>query len=219
VVIYFVVSNAVRIGQQAVVTRLEYPDRGSGDNGAKPTKSPAAPAAPTVGRTTAVAWLGSLAAAVVLAVGLSWFLVARPLADAAQDDRETASALVRITTASVALEAQPDVRHVTLAVAHPPSAAGPAGTLSFSPGSREVVVVTTGLATPGPDEEYRCWVEANGRRDQLGRMYEIGDIAAWEGTAEVIASVPAGARFGISLAKAGEPGAGEPVLAGQYGGP
>jgi membrane protein insertase Oxa1/YidC/SpoIIIJ len=48
VVIYFVVSNAVRIGQQAVVTRLEYPDRGSGDNGAKPTKSPAAPAAPTV---------------------------------------------------------------------------------------------------------------------------------------------------------------------------
>jgi len=47
VVIYFVVSNAVRIGQQALVTRLEFPDRGKGDNGAKPKKSPSAPAAPT----------------------------------------------------------------------------------------------------------------------------------------------------------------------------
>jgi len=46
VVIYFVVSNGVRIGQQALVTRLEFPDRGTGENGAKPKKSPAAPAAP-----------------------------------------------------------------------------------------------------------------------------------------------------------------------------
>jgi membrane protein insertase Oxa1/YidC/SpoIIIJ len=48
VVIYFVVSNAVRIGQQALVTRLEFPGRGNGDNGAKPKKGPAAPAAPAV---------------------------------------------------------------------------------------------------------------------------------------------------------------------------
>jgi len=48
VVIYFVVSNGVRIGQQALVTRLEFPDRGTGENGAKPKKSPAAPAAPAV---------------------------------------------------------------------------------------------------------------------------------------------------------------------------
>src|SRR4051812_4850803 len=48
VVIYFVVSNAVRIGQQALVTRLEFPERGNGDNGAKPKKTPSAPAAPAV---------------------------------------------------------------------------------------------------------------------------------------------------------------------------
>jgi YidC/Oxa1 family membrane protein insertase len=48
VVIYFVVSNAVRIGQQALVTRLEYPDRGTGENGAKPKQSPAAPATPAM---------------------------------------------------------------------------------------------------------------------------------------------------------------------------
>ena len=47
VVIYFVVSNGVRIGQQALVTRLEFPDRGTGENGAKPKKGPSAPAAPT----------------------------------------------------------------------------------------------------------------------------------------------------------------------------
>jgi YidC/Oxa1 family membrane protein insertase len=44
VVIYFVVSNAVRIGQQAIVTRLEYPDRGDdGGDGAAP-KAPKSPA-------------------------------------------------------------------------------------------------------------------------------------------------------------------------------
>jgi YidC/Oxa1 family membrane protein insertase len=46
VVVYFVVSSMVRIGQQALVTRLEYPDGGSGD-GAKPKPS-AAPTAPAV---------------------------------------------------------------------------------------------------------------------------------------------------------------------------
>ena len=47
VVVYFVVSSAVRIGQQAVVTRLEFgPDKGTpGTNGAKP-KPPAPAAAP-----------------------------------------------------------------------------------------------------------------------------------------------------------------------------
>jgi YidC/Oxa1 family membrane protein insertase len=47
VVIYFVVSNAVRIGQQALVTRLEFPDKGTGGNGAKP-KAPAPAPAPAV---------------------------------------------------------------------------------------------------------------------------------------------------------------------------
>jgi YidC/Oxa1 family membrane protein insertase len=49
VVIYFVVSNGVRIGQQALVTRLEFgPDKGgTSENGAKPKASPPpAPPAP-----------------------------------------------------------------------------------------------------------------------------------------------------------------------------
>jgi len=46
VVIYFVVSNGVRIGQQAIVTKLEFPGDGTSGNGAKP-KAPRAPSAPT----------------------------------------------------------------------------------------------------------------------------------------------------------------------------
>jgi len=55
VVIYFVTSNLVRIGQQAVVTKLEFPDKGKGDNGVKPKKpvpaAPTASVAPTPART------------------------------------------------------------------------------------------------------------------------------------------------------------------------
>ena len=46
VVVYFVVSSLVRVGQQAVVTRIEFPDRkavAQGGNGTKPEK-PAKPA-------------------------------------------------------------------------------------------------------------------------------------------------------------------------------
>jgi YidC/Oxa1 family membrane protein insertase len=47
VVIYFVVSNAVRIGQQALVTKLEFGPEKGGD-GAKPKAPSPAPAAPAV---------------------------------------------------------------------------------------------------------------------------------------------------------------------------
>jgi membrane protein insertase Oxa1/YidC/SpoIIIJ len=42
VVVYFVVSSLVRVGQQALVTRLEYPELrgGGGDNGRNGSKPP-----------------------------------------------------------------------------------------------------------------------------------------------------------------------------------
>jgi YidC/Oxa1 family membrane protein insertase len=49
VVIYFVVSNAVRIGQQALVTRLEFPEKGKGGDGAAP-KRPAPDPAPVAAK-------------------------------------------------------------------------------------------------------------------------------------------------------------------------
>ena len=54
VVVYFVTSALVRIGQQAVVTRLEFPDKGKGGNGAAPKKpAPAAPEAAAAPKTPA----------------------------------------------------------------------------------------------------------------------------------------------------------------------
>lgn len=52
VVIYFVVSNAVRIGQQALVTRLEFPDKGTGSNGG--SKKPANDATPAAAKAAPV---------------------------------------------------------------------------------------------------------------------------------------------------------------------
>jgi len=188
---------------------------GSNDGLARtpPEPVPLVPRASGVGRRTAVAWLGSLAAAVALAVGLSWAVVARPLADQARDDRETAAALSQLTAATLSVDTQVDARHVTLAS----TSNSAVGQLTFSPTTRELVVVSTGLAAPVDGAEYRCWVESNGTRTILGKMYLVGSIAAWEGWSDAVANVPAGARFGISLAPAGG-GAAEPVLTGTLSG-
>jgi Anti-sigma-K factor rskA len=160
-------------------------------------------------RRTALGWLGSLAAAIAIAVGLSWAVVARPLADQAQAARESATALSHLTGAAIAVDTRADARHVALT-----SAGAAVGTLTFSPSTRELVVVSTGLTEPSGSAEYRCWVEANGQRTQLGKMYFVGGIAAWEGQSDAVAAVPAGARFGVSLSPDGGAGEAQPVLSG-----
>jgi hypothetical protein len=167
-------------------------------------------ATPPIDRRIVVGWIGSLAAAVALAVGLSWAVIARPLADELRQNQATANGLVRLEGASVQVDSKPDARQVVLA-----SNVGAVGTLAFSPSTRELVVVTTGLHRPEAGE-YRCWVEANGQRTQLGKMYFIGGIAAWEGMSDAVAAVPAGARFGISFVSTG--GDAQPVLTGTLGG-
>jgi Anti-sigma-K factor rskA len=157
-----------------------------------------------------VGWVGSLAAAVALAVGLSWALLARPLADELRQNQATANGLARLQSTSVQVDARPDARRVVLG-----SAVGAVGTLAFSPSTRELVVVTTGLQQPASGE-YRCWVESNGQPTQLGKMYFVGGIAAWEGMSDAVAAVPAGAHFGISFVPTA--GDAQPVLTGTLGG-
>jgi hypothetical protein len=163
-------------------------------------------------RRMAVRWIASLAAALVVAAGLGWAIVARPLADEARRSTDTANALVHLTAVSIAVNSAADARHVVLA-----STSGAAGSLAYSPSTRELVVVSTGLREPTDDAEYRCWVEANGQRTQLGDMYFVGGIAAWEGSSPAVASVPPGATFGISLAPGGG-GEAVPVMTGTLGG-
>ncbi|HEU4671299.1 MAG TPA: anti-sigma factor [Candidatus Limnocylindrales bacterium] len=157
-------------------------------------------------------WVGSLAAAVVIAVGLSWLVVARPLADQARADRAAAAGLVRLTSASVAVDSRPDARHVALT-----STTGASGTLAFSPSTREVIVLSTDLPALEAGAEYRCWVEQNGARTQLGRMYRLSDVLAWDGEADAIAGVGPGATFGVSLVPAGGTD-GQTVLTGTVAG-
>jgi hypothetical protein len=163
-------------------------------------------------RRTAVAWIASLAAALIVAAGLGWAIVARPLVDEVRRSTDTANALAHLTAVSIAVNSEADARHVVLA-----STSGPAGSLTYSPSTRELVVVSTGLREPPDDAEYRCWVEANGQRTQLGDMYFVGGIAAWEGDSPAVASVPPGATFGISLAP-GRGGEAVPVMTGTLGG-
>ncbi len=74
------------------------------------------------------------------------------------------------------------------------------------------MAVATGLEPEASNEEYGCWVEVDGQRHRLGRMYWVGDVWTWAGPVEGLDNLPAGATFGVSLNT--PDAAGEPVLTG-----
>ena len=82
------------------------------------------------------------------------------------------------------------------------AAAGAAGTLLFSPSTGELVVVASGLAPARRGQEYGCWIEVDGDRTRIGKMYSGGDIQAWAGPVDGLADVPEDATFGVSLGPA-----------------
>ena len=64
--------------------------------------------------------------------------------------------------------AEPDAERVALATTDGGAAAG---TLLFSPSTGELVAVASGLV-PEPDGmEYGCWIEVDGTRTRIGKMY------------------------------------------------
>ena len=93
-----------------------------------------------------------------------------------------------------------------------------AGSISWS--SRDLVVLTTALAAPPADREYRCWVEENGKRSGVGQMWFAGGTAYWTGTLSAwgATSFGDGATFGISLEPIAGSTGGPAILAGQLGG-
>jgi hypothetical protein len=163
----------------------------------------------------AAGWVGSLAAAVAVAVGLSWVLVGQPIAQQARADRDAAAGLARLSAASIAVDAHGDAHH--LALTSPAGTTGATGSLAYSPSARELVVVSTDLAPPPAGSEYRCWVEEGAARTSLGRMYFLSDVAAWYGDSEAVANVPPGATFGVSLVSSTGSN-GETVLTGTVAG-
>jgi len=151
--------------------------------------------------------LAAIAAVVALAVAGTGIAVvqSQQQADAVRD-------LATVTTWTVRLSAEPDARRVALAGT---GATNQSGMLIFSPATRELVVVATGLTEPPAGQEFRCWVEAGGVRQGVGRMFFGGGVSYWVGPVAAVAGLSGHATFGISLVdRTGSGAQGQPVLLG-----
>jgi len=156
-------------------------------------------------------WL-AVAAVIVLAVGLGGLLVGFQFQQTIDRQEASIGGLARAGTAALRIAAQPDSRTVALAGT---AGADAAGTLVFSPSSGELVVMTRGVAAPPAGSEYGCWVEVDGQRRRLGRMYVAGEVGYWAGSVDGLADLPPGAVFGVSLVDpSAGPGSGTPILLG-----
>jgi hypothetical protein len=139
------------------------------------------------------------------------------LGDRARGDQaaqaETIESLHRVTTATMAVAAEPDATSVRLAGTTDPTLAG---SVLFSPSSTELVVVATGLIEPPAGQEYSCWMDAGAGRVRVGKMFFSDALAYWVGTSDAIAGLAAPAMFGVSLVTVGSPASDTaPVLLGQ----
>jgi hypothetical protein len=166
---------------------------------------PAAAAGPIGGlratdrRRPVFAWIGAVAAAVVLSVAATTIILGSRVDDrlAAQD--AAIEDLAAVTTATLHVTAEPDVERVGLTS---PSGGETTGTLLYSPSTTQLVVVADGLTEPDAGMEYRCWVAVGGDRQGIGRMFFGGGLAYWVGPSPAVAGLADGATFGVSLVSA-----------------
>ena len=184
------------------------------------TRSPAAVpatagAAPVAARRSSpLAPLLGLAAALVLAIAGTAYVTSSSRDAELRLQAAEVEALGDVARSTLHLDRQTDVRRIALATASGGSS-GPTGQLTFSPGTTELVVVADGLTPPPAGREYRCWVERDGTRVPIGKMFFGGDVAYWVGPVAAVNGLAPGARFGVSLVDLGNPSApGEPVLTG-----
>lgn len=169
-----------------------------------------------------IAVLAGLAAALIAAIAGTGLIVgARNEALLAERNAQIArqenvvKALSRVTTWTLRVEAQPDARRVELAS----PGADATGSILFSPSSQELVVVATGLTEPPTGRELRCWMEVDGQRSPVGKMFFGGDLSYWAGPVDTLGEVGSSARFGVTLVDAeGTSVEGDPVLSGELRG-
>lgn len=158
-----------------------------------------------------LATYAAMAAALIVAVSGTAFIVNANRDPAIRTLSAEVEALGDVARWTARIDAQPDGRRVALASVDGSSAAG---SLVYSAASTEFVVIADGLI-PQPGKEFRCWVEVAGTRTTVGRMFFGGTLAYWVGDVKSIAGLAPGATFGVSLVDLGQPGTpGTPVLAG-----
>jgi uncharacterized membrane protein YgdD (TMEM256/DUF423 family) len=157
-----------------------------------------------------------LAAALVIAVGAGAVAYRSLSADLTATTAEQAhqiDVLEATTRATLAISAAPDAVRVPLTAT--PGGGDAVGTLLFSPSSGDLVAVASDLVPEQAGQEYGCWIEVDGTRTRIGKMYWAGDLGAWAGPVPGIADVPDGAVFGVSLGSADGAGDSTPVLTGE----
>lgn len=140
-----------------------------------------------------LAGAAGLAAALLAAIGGTAFVVGSSRDDELRMQGRTVEALVEVTTASLRIAGEPDAERVALTS---PDGGPGSGSLVYSPRTGELLVVTTGLAEPAPDREYRCWQERQGERSRVGKMFFGGGLGYWVGPVD---DLEADSSFGISL--------------------
>ncbi len=176
--------------------------------GVAPSSAAAAPRR----RVNLLPWVATLAAAVALALATTSFFAYQQASQRLADQENAIADLEAVTSATLEISAQPDVERVSLAA----TGTETSGSLLFSPTTTKLVVVATGLPRPPAGQEYRCWVDRAGTRENVGRMFFAGDLAYWVGKVPAISDVAPGAMFGVSLADLqGTLVDGPPVIAGE----
>jgi hypothetical protein len=164
----------------------------------------------------ALGWIATIAAAVVLSVVATTYLVGSRVDSQLATQAAAIKGLQEITTATLTVTAQPDAEHVALASVSDPADPEVYGGITYSPSTAELVVVASGLTPPPAGLEYRCWVEVGGERQRVGKMFFNEDLAFWVGPAPAISGVSSGATFGVSLVDAaGSTVETDPVLLGE----
>ncbi len=164
-------------------------------------------------RPTALPWMAAIAAAVVVSVGATSFIVGGRIDAEVANQQRAIAGLQRVTAATLEITGAQDAERVSLTAA---DGSATSGSLLFSPETTRLVVVATGLTEPPDGREYRCWVLVNGVRQSVGRMFFAGDLAFWVGETPAVATLRAGATFGVSLAEVGGTSLDtDPVLVGE----
>ncbi|HEU0236612.1 MAG TPA: hypothetical protein VFR14_09250 [Candidatus Limnocylindrales bacterium] len=166
-------------------------------------------------------WIAAALAATVVVSVVASSAVVGLVASRALDDRDAAiagrdevvEALATVTAWSLRVSGEADARSVRLTS---PGGGDASATILYSPSTRELVVVAEDLVEPPAGTELRCWVEVDGSRKPVGRMFFGGGLSYWVGDVEAVEGLTDDAVFGISLTDpAGGGSGGEPVLRGE----
>jgi hypothetical protein len=155
--------------------------------------------------------LVALGAAAVFALLAAGSFVAADMQGQLDRTRQEAAHLHDLYAEIETLLQQPTARLVALQT----EAGTPGGALVLDATSQRIAVLSDDLPPPPSGMEYRCWVEANGQRQAVGRMWFESGLAYWAGKNESIAAWPAGTSFGVSLEEIDQPASEPAVLSGQ----